>query len=281
MIRIGDFSKLGLVSVKTLCYYDELGLLKPVEVDRFTGYRMYEYHQLLRLHRILALKDLGFSLEEIGQLLSENVTPEQLRGMLKLRRAEARQKVREEAERLDRVEARLKQIEQEDSVSKYDVVLKRIEPLKVASVRGVVPTPPEQGVLWEELGQYLGREHARFSGPCITLYHDDEYKERDWDLEVCQPVESDVKEAGRVKMRTLPAMEMMACTLHRGPFTSINEAYDAIIKWIDANGYRVRGPAREVLLQAPAENPGGGAVKASQADPETLVGVQFPVEKIK
>ncbi len=85
MIRIGDFSKLSQVSVKTLRYYDETGLLKPVQADRFTGYRMYEYSQLLRLQRILALKDLGFSLDEIGQLLSENVTPEQMRGMLRLR----------------------------------------------------------------------------------------------------------------------------------------------------------------------------------------------------
>ncbi|NTV37988.1 MAG: MerR family transcriptional regulator, partial [Anaerolineales bacterium] len=69
MIRIGDFSKLSRVSVKTLRYYDEVGLLKPVEVDRFTGYRLYEYSQLSVLNRILALKELGFSLEEIGRLL--------------------------------------------------------------------------------------------------------------------------------------------------------------------------------------------------------------------
>src|SRR5512141_3329320 len=114
MIRIGDFSKLSRVSVKTLRYYDGVGLLKPVHVDPSTGYRMYEYAQLLRLHRILALKDLGFSLEEIGRLLSENVTPGQLRGMLMLRRAEARQKVLEETDRLEQVEAWLRQIEQED-----------------------------------------------------------------------------------------------------------------------------------------------------------------------
>ena len=94
MIRIGDLSKLSLVSVKTLRYYDELGLLKPELVDPFTGYRMYEFHQLERLNRILALKDLGFSLEEIGRLLREEVSPEQMRGMLRLRRAEARKKVR-------------------------------------------------------------------------------------------------------------------------------------------------------------------------------------------
>ena len=278
MIRIGDFSRISLVSVKTLRYYDELGLLKPLQIDPFTGYRMYEYSQLLRLNRILALKDLGFSLEEIGQLLSDDLSAEQLRGMLKLRRAEARQKVREEAERLDRVEARLKQIEQEDRMSNYDVVMKRIEPMRVASIRGVVPTPPEQGFLWAEVGEFLASQDARSVDPCVTLYHDEGYKERDWDIEVCQPFEGEIKEAGRVKVHTLPAVPTMACTLHHGPFQTINEAYDAITKWIEANGYRISGPAREVTIHATA-NPDGGAIGASQTDPDTVVEVQFPVEK--
>jgi DNA-binding transcriptional MerR regulator len=87
MIRIGDFSRLSRVSVKTLRFYDEKGLLRPIQVDWFTGYRHYEYHQLPRLYRILALKDLGFSLEEIGELLRDDVTTGHLRGMLKLRQA--------------------------------------------------------------------------------------------------------------------------------------------------------------------------------------------------
>ena len=133
MIRIGDFSKLSRVSVKTLRFYDEMGLFKPVCVDRATSYRFYEFDQLPRLHRILALKDLGFSLEEIGQLLAGTLSAEQMRGMLKLRQAEIRQRVQEEAQRLERVEARLRQIEQEEGMSKYDVVIKPIEPLRVAS----------------------------------------------------------------------------------------------------------------------------------------------------
>src|SRR5512135_3550362 len=143
MIRIGDFSKLSRVSVKTLRFYDEMDLLKPIEVDRFTGYRYYEFDQLPRLYRILALKDLGFSLEEIGRLLEGNLPTEQMRGMLKLRQAEIRQRVEQEAERLERVECWLRQIEQEDCMSKYDVVIKRVEPIKVASVRGVIPRPDE------------------------------------------------------------------------------------------------------------------------------------------
>jgi DNA-binding transcriptional MerR regulator len=272
MIRIGDFSKLSRVSVKTLRFYDEMGLLKPISVDRFTGYRYYEFDQLPRLHRILALKDLGFSLEEIGQLLAGDLSAEQMRGMLKLRRAEIRQKVQEETERLERVEARLRQIEQEEDMSKYEVVIKKVESMRVASVRGVVPTPPEQGPLWGELEGYLATQHVSPVGVCLTLYHDDEARERDWDVEVCEPVETDLPESNRIKVRTLPAVETMACTIHHGPFVTLSEAYTAIGKWIDSNGYRITGPSREIYLRAPAAD-------GDQNDPETVSEIQFPVEK--
>jgi DNA-binding transcriptional MerR regulator len=270
MIRIGDFSKLSRVSVKALRYYDETGLLKPVEVDRFTGYRLYEYSQLSILNRILALKELGFSLEEIGRLLDDGLSVEQMRGMLKLRETEARQKVREEAERLRRVEAWLSQIEQENQMSKYDVVIKNVEAVKVASIRDVVPTPSDQGGLWGELEGYLAMQRVRPSGACFTLYHDDEFKERDWDLEVCEPITDDVTESRRVKVRTLPAATV-ACAIHNGPFVTLNEAYTAIGKWIDASGYRIVGACRELYLR-PAKN-------GSQTDPDTVTEIQFPVEK--
>jgi DNA-binding transcriptional MerR regulator len=271
MIRIGDFSKLSRISVKTLRFYDEMDLLKPVEVDRFSGYRYYEYGQLARLNRILALKDLGFSLEEIRKLLEDDLSADQLRGMLKLREAESRQRVQEEAERLMRIEARLRQIEQEDVMSKYDVVIKKIEPFKVASVRDVVPTPPEQGRLWRELEGYLAMHRVHGMGPCLSLYHDDEYKERDWDIEVCEPLAEDVPDGKRVVVRELPLVETMACTIHTGPFVTINEAYDAIMRWVNVNGYQVTGPIREVYLKE--------AKHGSQTDPATVTEIQVPVEK--
>lgn len=272
MIRIGDFSKLSRVSIKTLRYYDEMGLLKPVEVDRFTGYRYYEFDQLPRLYRILALKDLGFSLEEIGRLLEENLSAEQMRGMLKLRQAEIRQRVQVEAERLERVELWLRQIEQEDSMSKYDVVIKKFEPTKVASVRGVVPTPPDQRSLWDELMAYLKQQDARMIGPPMALYHDTEFKERDWDIEVCMPITDEITPNDRVKVYDLPAVEKMTCVVHTGPFATIGEAYDALAKWIDQNGYQIVGPGRELNLKLPE-------ILGDQNDPNTVNEIQFPVEK--
>src|SRR5678815_4301865 len=118
MIKIGDFARLSQVSVVTLRYYGEMDLLKPVKVDSFTGYRFYSTEQLPFLNRILALKDLGFSLEQIKLMLTDDLTLEQLRGMLKVQRNEVEKHVEDEQERLLRIEARLRQIELEDKMPK-------------------------------------------------------------------------------------------------------------------------------------------------------------------
>src|SRR3954449_11144857 len=132
MIRIGEFSKLAQVPIGTLRYYDQVGLLKPVEVDRYTGYRYYSVSQLPRLNRILALKGLGFSLEQIGVVLAEGLTLEQMRGMLRLRHAQISQQLVDMQNQLVEVEVRLQQIEREEQLSTYDVILKQVEPQLVA-----------------------------------------------------------------------------------------------------------------------------------------------------
>src|ERR1051325_5235352 len=126
MIKIGDFARLSQVSVVTLRYYDEMDLLKPIRVDDFTGYRYYSAGQLPRLSRILALKDLGFSLDQIKLMVADGLSSEQLRSMLTLQRAEVEKHLAEERERLIRIEARLRQIELEDRMPNYDVVLKTV-----------------------------------------------------------------------------------------------------------------------------------------------------------
>jgi DNA-binding transcriptional MerR regulator len=272
MIRIGDFSKLSRVSIKTLRHYDEMGLLKPIAVDHFTGYRYYEFDQLAQLYRILALKDLGFSLEEIGRFLDSDLSVEQMRGMLKLRQAEIRQEVEEEVARLARVELWLREIEQEDSMSKYDVVIKRIEALKVASVRGVVPTPPDQRSLWDELMGHFNQQKTRMIGPPMAIYHDPEAKERDWDIEVCMPILDPMTPEKNLNVYSLPEVETMACVVHNGPFATLPQAYDALAKWIDQNGYHIVGPGRELNLKLPEK-------LGDQNDPNTVNEVQYPVEK--
>jgi len=256
--------------VKTLRYYDEIGLLKPAKVDRFTSYRYYSADQLPRLNRILALKDLGLSLAQIAQLLDDDLPPEQIRGMLRLKQVEAQQKVEEEQARLARVEWRLKQIEQEGVMSTQEVVLKKVPAQTVASVREIIPTYGDISQLFGEVFAYLGRHRVSPAGPPVDIYHDKEFRERDADVEVTVPVTESVPEEGRVKGRELPAVEEMACTVHQGNYEIIGEAYNRLMAWIEANGYRITGPCREVYVRGPE----------SGRDPSNYVTeVQFPVEK--
>src|SRR5258707_656639 len=165
MIKIGEFSKLVQVPVATLRYYDQVGLLKPISVDRFTGYRYYSASQLPQLHRILALKGLGFSLEQIGAVLAERVTPEQMRGMLRLRHAQISQQLIEAQSQLVEVEARLQQIEREERLSTYDVMLKQVKPQIIALVRAILPDHHAVGALFGEVYDALGSHAGEALGP--------------------------------------------------------------------------------------------------------------------
>ncbi len=272
MFKIGDFSKLSQVSVKTLRYYDEIGLLKPVEIDRFTGYRYYSASQLSRLNRILLLKDLGLSLDQIGRLLQSDLPPDQLRGMLKLRQAEIERSIEEEEARLARVAALLSQIERENAnLSKYDVVIKKVASARIASIRDVVANYDAQGELWNELDMYLAQHNVKPVAPCLTIDHNDSYKEHDVDLEVCEVIDAALAATDRIRVYQLPAVETMVCTVHHGPFNQLSNGYRALMQWAEANGYRFCDPSREVYLQVGS----GGS-----ADPSNVAEIQIPVEKV-
>lgn len=273
MLKIGDFSKLSRLSIKALRYYDEIGLLVPQQVDPFTGYRYYTFEQLPRLHRLLALKDLGFTLEQIGQLLSQELPPAQLRGMLRLKQAEIQQHLQEEQARLNRIETRLRQIELEESMStktsKYAFVIKKLEPMIIASVREIIPSYPEQGHLWNELGRTMQQRKLASNGPCFTIYHADE---PEIDAEVCEPVAKLAQPLGRMQCYQLPGVEQAACTIHHGSFATLTQAYEALIRWINESGYTITGPCREIYLHTPTPD-------GNQEDPDTITEIQFPVQK--
>ncbi len=270
MIKIGDFSKLSLVSVRTLRYYEEMGLLAPIEVDRFTGYHYYSVDQLPRLNRILALKDLGFSLEQIAQMLDEGLPPDQIRGMLRMKQAEIRQQAEEEQARLARVEARLRQIEQEGKMPAYEVVIKKIEPQLVAAVRQVIPAYSQVSQLFGALFAHLGQRGGRPAGPPLALYHDPEFRERDADVEVAVPLAATLPGSEQVSVRELPGIEQTACTVYKGAYENIGEAYNALLAWIGTNGYRIAGPCREVYLRGPESGPDSSSY---------VTEIQVPVEK--
>ncbi len=173
MLKVSEFSRLGRVTVKALHLYDRLGLLVPAQVDEPTGYRLYTLEQLSRLHRILALKDLGFSLGELRGLLDENPPPAELRELLRGKQAELARRVVEGQERLARVEARLRQIEREGVPPKYDVTVKELEPLTVASARGREAAHAGFIRFTREVPELVERGGVRAVGPVMSLFYHD------------------------------------------------------------------------------------------------------------
>lgn len=151
MLKIGEFSQLSQVTVKTLHHYDEIDLLKPAHIDPFTNYRYYTLEQLPRVHRIMALKELGLSLEQISLMLNKEMPNEQIRGMLRLKQAEAKQHMREVRQQLSMIEFRLRMIEAETDFPELDVVVKPLEPIHCLSF--FLPRPPTFDAGWQQMAK--------------------------------------------------------------------------------------------------------------------------------
>jgi DNA-binding transcriptional MerR regulator/effector-binding domain-containing protein len=271
MFKIGDFSKLSRVSVRMLRYYDEMALLKPAQVDNFTGYRYYSASQLTRLNRILALRDLGLSLEQVAQLLNDDLSPEQLRGMLKLKRSELRQQLAAGQEQLERIERWLEQ--EEVIMPTYNVVLKQVEPLRVAQARAKAPDMqtlgPTLDKLFDAVMSFIASNGAKFTSPGITVYYDEVMSEQDVDVGASMGIGGEAADTEQVKVITLPGYPSVASTVHHGPFSGLGGAYQALTTWIEANHYQISGSARELNLEYER---GGDQAKF-------VTEIQFPVTK--
>ncbi len=214
MLKIGEFSRLSQVTVKTLHHYDEMGLLKPSLTDPFTSYRYYTLDQLPRLHTIMALKELGLSLEEIARLLSENLSTEQIRGMYRLKQSELQQRVREEQARLAQIEFRLRQIEQEGIISTLDIVIKRIEPFSALTMRRIFHSRQEREVVARGIEEAIKRGDIAWTGGVPTaIFYEDEFRGDYLDTEMVVPVNPthapvvSLGDAGTFTLRELPAIE--------------------------------------------------------------------------
>ena len=256
MFRIGEFSKLTRVSVRMLRHYDQLGLLTPSRKDSSTNYRYYSAEQLPRLNRILALRDLGFSLEQVAEMLEEDPSSEQLLGMLKLKRAEIEQEMHVEQLRIARLEARIQQMHAQEPYNEYDVVVRQLESHMAATLRKVAPDDDHIQYMFEELERYVARFEARADKPPMTIYHDPEYREKDIDAEVVVPLKMAIPGSDEIRVLAMPRIAQAACVVHTGSYATIYQAYNALLGWIEANGYRMTGPIREVYLGYSADGLG-------------------------
>lgn len=276
MFRIGEFSRIARVSARLLRYYDELGLLKPGVVDASTGYRYYTSAQLQRLNRVLVLRDLGLTLQQIGGVMEENASADRLRAMLELRRADAERALAEEAMRLRQIEARIAQLET-GSDGDLDDVLIRAEPARtIVAVRDTVGSFIEARMIIGELARILPQRVPRETlGPIIGIAHSAEFEPDAIDVELGFILNGerpgDLPSIGRrqLQVRELPAVPHMAACVRVGLPEDAHLITGKIGRFVETHGYRLAGPSREVFVRPPR----------TDRMEEAVVEMQFPVER--
>jgi len=263
MLKIGEFSRLSQVTVKTLHHYDELGLIKPAHIDPVTNYRFYTVEQLPRIHRIMALKEMGLSLEQIGLMLENELSTEEMRGMLHFKQAEIQQEVREAQKQLAIVEFRLRMIEAETNFPILDVVIKRLEAMRFLSLF-VKPPSSEKAAMGnmaktvKALTQAIAEGGIKHTGVVIDVFHGETILPLESpDLqenqhEILLGVEKSQQEImieglGRLTVRDEPVIETAATLMLTGENNDRLQQFEKVAllrRWTIAQGYTPRDLVR-------------------------------------
>lgn len=259
MFKIGEFSQISQVTVQTLRHYDEIGLLKPTYVDHITGYRYYSLDMLPRLNRILALKDVGLSLNEIGVMLQDDVSLEELQAILSMKLAELEAQRQQTEVRIMRVQLRLHQIEREHEMQTEEVVLKSVDAIQVLSIRHHVSTWAEIPGFFGEVTAAVLENELTSSGPWIAIYHDSEWVANNIDMEIALPMKKQgngklpIVANQPMKISCLTQVKNIASLLHQGPYETKGDTLVSLARWIEMNHYQFAGTVREVYLRGPLD----------------------------
>ncbi|SBV99878.1 putative transcriptional regulator [uncultured Eubacteriales bacterium] len=270
MFKIGEFSKLTQVSIRMLRYYDETGLLKPAETDRFTNYRLYSTEQIPVLNRIIFLRNLGFNVSEITAALN-NWEDEFIVKQLEHKRLEIENSMKAEQEKLARIELAKKDMRQEKITINYNVSIKSVPSYQVFSLRRIVPDYYAEGQLWKEMSSFAKEHDIPVSADTFTIYHDMDYREKDVDMEICAPVSRMGENTHGFVYRNTEPVPAMACTMVYGPFENIAGAFLSFADWLqEHNQYKMTGQSRQIVHRGPW----------NEESPEKyLTEIQIPLEK--
>ncbi len=271
MFRIGDFSRIARVSARLLRFYDDIGLLAPAHTDPSSGYRFYTVAQLARLNRITVLKDLGFSLEQVAEILQRNFGAAELRGMLEVRRGDAERALAQEAQRLRHIETRIAQIESEGALSSDDVVVRAEPARRLLSLRQTVASFSEARGLISSL-----REHSRGLLPrqhgcrLMALAHSPQFESDELDVEFgfdLGDLSPTLPGGCPLAIHELPAVDRMAVCVRVGLPEEAHLTTAKIGQFLEAAGETFDGASREVFLHLPPP----------ERMHEAVVEMQFPV----
>ena len=262
MFSTREFARIGLVSVRMLRHYESAGLLQAQHVDPLTCQRMYDADQLPRLNRILALKDLGFTLAQVRAILDAQVSEAELRGMLRLRKTELAARITTDSARLQRVEARLVTIAREGYMPGSEVITKDVEPVRIAALAAIADSYAAETLgrvirpLQSALTDRMTAAGLSPDGPAMAFY--DAIPGTGSDavtVHAAYPVRGELDHADDFTIEDLPGAGPAATMIHHGPMDEVGMSFEALARWIDAHGYTSAGYVREVYLDCPADAP--------------------------
>lgn len=271
MLRIGDFSKLSRISIRMLRHYDDIGILHPECVDDFTGYRYYSESQLPLAGRIQTLKNLGFSLSAIKELLMRFQDANEMETLLILKRRELEEEALNMQQKLQLVDSTLKWLRKDGNFMDYNVTLKTIPERYVASVRQIIPAYDCEGKLWEIMNKELGPQKVQQAVPCygMAIFHDEGHKDHDPDVEIQNSVVGKYQDTEHVKFKTVPPIQIASAT-YKGSYDQIARVNAAVANWVVENGYELDGKSFCIYHVSPSQT----------SNPEDLVTeVCFPVKR--
>ncbi len=270
MLKIGEFSKLSRISVRMLRHYDEIGLLNPAEIDRFTDYRYYREDQLPTAGRIAALKEMGFSLADIARILAVYDDREQMEKFFSARQKELEALSKDTEYKLTLLDAARKRLRKDEDMQ-YDVSIKTIPERYAATVRMTIPRYEDEGIIWGRMAEETCRMDLAEDDPCLcaVTYLDGEYKEENVEMMAWKTVKGSYPDTEHVKFLTLPEVTVASST-YKGSYTQITDVYAAVIAWMEDNGYEPAGPMFNIYHVSPHE---------TQNPEEFVTEICYPVKK--
>ncbi|MEM7033322.1 MAG: MerR family transcriptional regulator [Chloroflexota bacterium] len=275
MFKIGEFSQIAQVSDNLLRHYDAIDLLKPIHIDEWTGYRYYSASQLPQLNRILALKDLGLSLDEARQVLADNIATSEIRHILTNQKLQIEQMIRVEKMRLHRVEARLQQIESEGSIDNLEIIVRHIpaQPFLAMDyrLRLLDDAPDFVRAVTSRVEKVIGKRRLKHFA---AIFHYDGFSDENVDVEAGMIL----SEANDVQiafdntifftLRELPEVNQVVTLVQHEKNHILFHAYAALGRWLELNNYQLSGAARKLYLTPPDP----------QEEDSALVEIQFPIQ---
>jgi DNA-binding transcriptional MerR regulator/predicted transcriptional regulator YdeE len=254
LLTIGEFSRLSQLSVRMLRYYDEHDVLRPSRVDRHSGYRSYAPTLLHAARWVRELRDIGLGVHEIAACVPVLDDPRAVRAVLERQRTRL---IAEAADVVDRIREVDHLVTALEGPAMSVAITHRTNPARLtASVRGIIPTYADEGRLWERLMPALFASGATLAPDArsIAVFHDDDYRESDCDVEVQLDVAAPFAESDEVRCVEVPAQEVAVAVLD-GPYEGIGAVMEAVGRWVPENGYRFAGPMFNVYLVSPHEDP--------------------------